>query len=244
MTFSNLGSIKPPNDIYILDPHFPDRLATSGYWNTITFIQRLFKNYAQAGLSKESDREVAISGLLRRMDRTLRSQHSYGIFNCFMSRLLLWRVPSNIPCGTTNTSTAGERPPSWSWMAYNQIEFFPDNPIEILPGSITFDDNLDLDNTLEPRKLFVPIQRLQETCKISQQDGRYMVQDDNHKVGQIWFDQKPDTTANDCVVIARQTDNYFFLLVSQTPDGHYKRIGAGEILGRCFSDGYWRGKIV
>jgi hypothetical protein len=218
---------------------FPRRLETSGYLSTMAFIQSLFKEYAQAGLSKESDREIAISGLLQRIQYALASEECrYGIFECLISRLLLWRVSGNIDGGTANTGTIDHHMPSWSWMTQNGFEFFPDGEIKILEGgSIRFSSSSNL-------KLRTQIRRLQN-CKIKQRGSQHVVQDnDNHDVGELWFDRQA-TTAEDCVVVGMQDpDNCLILLVSKTNDRYYQRIGAGQIKAYCLSKDAWEGTIV
>ncbi|KAF2174745.1 hypothetical protein K469DRAFT_725092 [Zopfia rhizophila CBS 207.26] len=78
-------------EYFLLDPEFPERLSSSGYHSTITFIQFLFEKYAQSGLSKKSDREIAISGLVKRMETVFKNEYRHGIFADCLSRLLLWR---------------------------------------------------------------------------------------------------------------------------------------------------------
>lgn len=73
-------------------PIFPRRLTTSGHTTTMEFPRILFTEYAQAGLSEESEREAAISGLLRRIQRALGSACRFGVLECLISRLVLWRV--------------------------------------------------------------------------------------------------------------------------------------------------------
>jgi hypothetical protein len=239
---SNLGSSLQKADFFILDPRFPNRLNTSGYTKTIKFVQSLFTEYAQAGLSKESDREIAISGLLQRMDHAFKSEHRYGIFECFISRLLLWRVSGNGNGNGVNGGAVDRSLPSWSWMTHNRIEFFPEGKIKILRGSIKFGSGA---------KLVAPIRRLQN-CKIKQRGNSYVIQDRNsHDVGELWFDGQASTTVKDCVVVGMQDlsdlsqdpNGCFFLLLS-TYDNHYQRIGAGHIEARCLSKDYWKGAIV
>jgi hypothetical protein len=237
---SDIGSIARGQDYFILDPRFPLRLYASGYMTTLHFVQDLFIQYAQAGLTDESDRETAISGLLQRMDRSLISKHNYGIFECFMSRLLLWRVSGNVAGSTENTGTEAantgtvkHRLPSWSWMTHNQIEFFPAEKIKILPKSIKFGSGSEL---------LVPIWHLRDH-KVMQRGRQHFLQDnDNHDVGELWFDGQSSATVEDCVVIGLQQgkqgrlqtdDMCFLLLVSKEYDGHYRRTGAGKVKALC-----------
>jgi hypothetical protein len=235
---SNLGSSERANDLIILDPRFPERLTMSGYKNIRKFVLALVKEYAQAGLSNESDREIAISGLLKRMDGALKSKHRYGVFMCFLSRFLLWRV--DLAGSTENASMEDHGLPSWSWMTHNQIEFFPAKDIKIRPRYISFGSGLEL---------LVEIRHLQG-CKIKQQQGQQerqrVIQDnDNHDVGELWFDGQPSTTVEDCVVVGIQEVNKCLVLfVSKTYQNHYRRIAAGEIKARYLTEDCSKGTIV
>jgi hypothetical protein len=204
----------------------------------VKFIQSLFKEYAQAGLSKESDREIAISGLLERMQHALESDKCrYGIFECLISRLLLWRVLGNVDGGTVNAGTIDHHLPSWSWMTHNRIEFFLDGKIKILEGG-----NIKFGSSSP--ELLTQIRRLQN-YKIKQRGSQHVVQDnDNHDVGELWFDGQA-TTAEDCVIVGMQNpDNCLILLVSKKNDHHYQRVGAGQIKACCLSKDFWEGTIV
>lgn len=219
----------------MLDPRFPKRLNSSGYKRTIKFVQSLFIQYAQAGLSKESDREVAISGLLQRMDHAFESEHRYGIFACFISRLLLWRVSGSGNGNGANTGAVDRSLPSWSWMTHNRIEFFPDGWIKILERSIKFGSGVEL---------LAPIRRLQN-CRIKQRGSRHIIQENStHDVGELWFDGQASTALGECVVVGMQDPDNCFILLLSTYDHHYQRVGAGHIKARYLSKDYWKGTIV
>src|SRR5436853_3200527 len=81
----------PGREHFLIDPEFPSRLQYSGYTPTIDFIQFFFEKYAQSGLTEKSDRVVAISGLVKRMEGVFQTKCRYGVFEAFLSRLLLWR---------------------------------------------------------------------------------------------------------------------------------------------------------
>jgi hypothetical protein len=124
-------------------------------------------------------------------------------------------------------------------MAHNQIEFFPAEAIKILPRSIKFGSGSEL---------LVSIRHLRY-CKIEQrirQQGRqHIIQDnDNHDVGELWFDGQSGITAEDCVVVGIQgADKCLILLVSKAYHNRHRRIGAGEIMARHVSEEYRKGMI-
>ena len=62
----------------MLDPHFPERLVQSGDQRTIEFIHSLFEQYSKRGLTKKTDRCVAISALEARIARARRRRCARG----------------------------------------------------------------------------------------------------------------------------------------------------------------------
>lgn len=62
-----------------------------GYARTVDFIKFLFKKYSQYGLTNHSDRDTAISGLVKRIESVLATKGRYGVFYYFLSNLLLWK---------------------------------------------------------------------------------------------------------------------------------------------------------
>jgi hypothetical protein len=198
----------------------------------LNFVQSLFREYAQAGLTNETDREIAISGLLQRMDGVFFSKHRYGIFECFLSRLLLWRV-----LGTSDgIKVDNGQLPSWSWMKHNQIEFFPAKEIKILERSIKFGSDAEL---------LAPIRRLQN-CKIKTRGVDHVIQtDDGNDVGDLWFDGQASMAATDCIVAGLQgSDECLILLVLKADHHRYRRIGAGHIKAYCLSKTWNQGTII
>jgi hypothetical protein len=73
----------------MLDPNFPNRLLNSGDQRTMEFIYFLFKDYLKRGLTEETDRVVATSGLEARIAGALKYQSRYGIFERYLHRNLL-----------------------------------------------------------------------------------------------------------------------------------------------------------
>jgi hypothetical protein len=72
-------------EYFLMDPEFPRRLQKPGYNRTIDFLQFLFEKYARSDLTKKSDRVVAISGLVKRMESALDTTCRYGVFEAFLS---------------------------------------------------------------------------------------------------------------------------------------------------------------
>jgi hypothetical protein len=215
-------------DYYILDPDFPRRLNQSGYKRTIEFIQNMFTKYAQAGLSKRSDKEVALLGLLERMKHVLNSEYYYGTFSCFLSRLLLWRVSN-----TTRNAADGSEDvnlPSWSWMSHDHIDFFPEESI-LVPVGI---------NKFHLEQLLVKVfELLGPLVEIELSERHLAWREDGEEVGTFWFDTHEKTPIRNCVVVGRtgtqQNMVVFVLLVTRTDENQYKRFGVGQVKPKIIS---------
>jgi hypothetical protein len=101
----------------MLDPSFPERLLNAGDERTIEFIQFLSTEYSRRGLTEETDRCTAISGLESRIAQANKCETKIVIFESFLHRSLLWERS-----GERNTDRIGydtQIVPSWSWMAYS-----------------------------------------------------------------------------------------------------------------------------
>jgi hypothetical protein len=242
---TSIGLFSPQRkDYFILDPAFPKRLTKSAYSRTLEFIQHMFVQYAQAGLSRRSDKKVAISGLLQRMQEALSSECVYGTFACFRSHLLLWRVPDVTDHGTAGAGNTKDPLPSWSWMSHDHIEFFLKEMIEVPSGAVSFNK----------QQLHVWIFELQN-CDMEDQgerrvllyDGRQELRDDQ-EVGEFWFDDTPAKFGiQHCVVIGKSVSNmdaWFVLLVSAVDKERYKRIGVGRVQPLYISDGFVKGVLI
>jgi hypothetical protein len=111
---------------FMLDPNFPERLLEAGDKRTIEFIQFLSTEYSKRGLTEETDRCAAISGLESRIAQVKKCETRFGIFQSFLHRSLLWQRSEE---RDTDRIDYGPRiVPSWSWMAYNGSIEFTDIP--------------------------------------------------------------------------------------------------------------------
>ncbi|KAF5682792.1 het-domain-containing protein [Fusarium denticulatum] len=101
-----------------LDPEFPKRLHFMGAIPTINFLQSLLEDYSERGLSKVTDRAIALSGLSAHIATALGCEESYGYgtFNLYLHRSLLW-MRTDLQKKKIQYED-GEEAPSWSWMAY------------------------------------------------------------------------------------------------------------------------------
>ncbi|KAH8593154.1 heterokaryon incompatibility protein-domain-containing protein [Bisporella sp. PMI_857] len=221
-----------PGRLY-LDPNFPSCFNGSAYTYTaaIKAIQSLFEKYAQSVLSEKPDREVAISGLLKRMEGVLKTECRFGIFARFLSRLLLWRRPDGTD--SNESDYKGLALPSWSWMTYTRISF---------PSAESLQVPVDANLKFDPERknvLLVQVRELQlQNCKQNNQESNYFVLDAEPK--KVSFDTT-NCSAWQCVVIATANGNEqdttcHILLVKKTSGIQYERVGLGKIKARYVSE--------
>lgn len=205
------------------------------------FIQFLFERYAGFGLTMESDRVVAVAGLVKRMESALDTQCRYGIFELFLPRLLLWRLSDETADNTTNIVDKKQQWPSWSWMTCSQIQFLPATIYLRVPNTsaLRFDP--------EQHQVLLVQMRAFQNCTIEKQGSQHVILDENTKdVGVSWFDTTANTQFQHCVVIGMEEIDdcedaertYYILLVSEILDNRYERIGLGKIKARCISKEY------
>jgi hypothetical protein len=233
---------------FILDPAFPERLTRSGYDRTLDFIERLFENYAQAGLSRRSDKEVAISGLLQRIGTALNSRFVYGVFECIRWPLILWRALDSTNNEAVSASMAAVKLPSWSWMSYDHIEFLDAGVMQIAENSIQF--------RVEKQQLDVYIFDLQDCSMAPKSDLQILVNSSDEEIQKVWFDSNERIETLGCVIVARRIKNDFFydlvrdkeevfvLFVVAKGQGQYRRVGVGEISLQYISQSSVRGVLV
>ena len=234
------------NEYFILDSKFPERLTRSGYERTIGFIQYIFEQYAKAGLTEKSDKEVAISGLLQRIERSIRSKYVYGTFNCFLCRLLLWRVLDAADEGVAGPSNVKSTIPSWSWMSHDSIKFIPEGDIEVSRTVVSFRSD---------QKLQGWVFKLRD-CEAREDEERHVhLYDNGRGVGEIWFDAHV-REVQDCVVLGREKRLYgddaeaaknkywYILLVSAKSGNHYSRLGVGMIKQQFVLNVFTEGILV
>jgi hypothetical protein len=228
---------------YETDPQFPSRLRNSGLPSTWRFIQHLVEDYSERGLTKPSDRTVAISGLMARIGKALDCRVTYGIIECYMHRTLLWRRSSGQTTGMINYSPE-HRVPSWSWMAYEGAIKFP--PVQY--------NDLNMTQTLRisDRSLSA------EICRVVDPDMRFVavtsatllydLQNSNgEKRGWLRLDHECEETVSSArlhaAVLARQ-DSYttdglnrlvMFIRPRASQEG-YERVGMGRLHRLCELD--------
>lgn len=123
--YSFLISDISSKSLFLSDPKFPETLKDRSESARIDLFQTLFARYSRLGITKSTDRSVAISGLEKRLADTFRTQSMHGVFEKYLHRSLLWKRSEDTRMKQILYAT-DKRIPSWSWMAY-------EGPIKYVP---------------------------------------------------------------------------------------------------------------
>ncbi|RYN61650.1 hypothetical protein AA0117_g12949 [Alternaria alternata] len=227
----------PRKNYFLLDPSFPERLLQSGAGRTVEFIHFLFENYSKRGLTKDTDRCVAASGLEARVARALPCKNSrYGIFQEHLHRNLLWQASdSSAKCIMYDID---RQVPSWSWMACGGgIKF-----MEVKMGRVSWVSALAFDAERNSGALIADVGKFRE-CTMEPEGDCYIISDisTNNETGWIRYDIKSgaEGSENHCVVVGRTEYNnaaqqYYVLVVVPTEKhGEFKRVGVGMVRTGC-----------
>ncbi|RSM13789.1 hypothetical protein CDV31_005659 [Fusarium ambrosium] len=138
-----LTKMTNPKASLFSDTLFPRSIMRYTKSNRIRFFQYLFETYSTLDLTTETDRPVAIEGLLKRLGAELNTPTQYGIIKRFLNRSLLWRRSADTKLKLIKGLEA-QNVPSWSWLRYagqisylsvpfysvswsNAVKSFPDN---------------------------------------------------------------------------------------------------------------------
>ncbi|KAK4460412.1 heterokaryon incompatibility protein-domain-containing protein [Cladorrhinum samala] len=225
---------KPPvgKQYFLLDTKFPDRLYHAGFERNVDFVKFLFNKYSTSGLSYATDRDVAIYSLLGRMEKALRTEVRYGIFDCFFGSLLMWKRTDE---NKTAPISYKDPMPSWSWMAYpGGIDFVSDTANIMLPQ---FEDLSFADDR---KALNVNIRQFSESCRVRSEEEGYSIINGTEEVGFLWFDVADRIEFKHCVVVGMREDyrrkdppsrkTYYVLVVREKASGgRYERLAAGTV---------------
>jgi hypothetical protein len=224
--------LSPRQEEYLkYDQIFPSRLMTSSSDLTVEFLNSLFEDYSKRGLTKKSDRCVAMAGLEARIAGALKCESRYGTFQKYLHRNLLWKASdSKVERIAYNTRHV----PSWSWMAYHGgIQF-----MDIDPAKAGWVDSLWFDKECE-HALITDVAEFRDCT--SQLDGEDYVVLDNSGVerGRIQYDVEDgeELYKERCVVVGisrafSEQDSVlcYILIVRPTGvDAEFKRVGIGSI---------------
>ncbi|KAK4220860.1 heterokaryon incompatibility protein-domain-containing protein [Podospora fimiseda] len=235
-----LTKLEPPfgKQYFILDPQFPGRLYCSGYERTVQFIQFLFVIYSASGITEETDRAVAINSLIIRIEQKLETSSHYGIFQLFLSSLLLWK------------RTQDSNPPIES-----SIDFILKPTNHFLVPSRN-----DLCFVDDGRALNIEVRNFGEGCRTEKRGAEYVILNVVEEVGSIWVNMANLMQLDDCNCVFVGTlswpedarKDYYILVIrdkhgdiSQDKNGgkggnkdrdkRYERVGVGKVQSRFVS---------
>ncbi|KAI1316132.1 heterokaryon incompatibility protein-domain-containing protein [Xylariaceae sp. FL0255] len=220
---------------YVIDPQFPDRLRSSGMIATWEFLQSLIEDYSRRGITKPSDRAVAISGLMRRISEALPDPVYYGVIEWYKHRGLLWQRRSGQETELIDYSPQ-PRVPSWSWMAYEGAIKFPPTRY----GELDVIRTLDID-TQSVRTTVWKVVSLDLVAE-GNENLLYDLRNSNgEKRGSLRFDREHGVTVvPHAAVLAKyrshSEDRLDYLVVFVTPRAShtgYERVGMGGLHRLC-----------
>jgi hypothetical protein len=213
------------------DPIFPSRLMTSSSDLAVEFLHSLFKDYSKRGLTKKSDRCVAIVGLEARIAGALKCESRYGTFQKYLHRNLLWKASDS---KVERIAYSTRHVPSWSWMAYHGgIKF-----MHITFTRVSWVDSLRYDEECE-HALITDVAEFRDCT--TQLDGKdYVILDrSGGKRGRIQYDVEDgeELYKERCVVVGKRRTLSeqdpvlcYILIVRPTGvDAEFKRVGIGSI---------------
>jgi hypothetical protein len=201
----------------------------------VEFIHFLFENYSKRGLTKDTDRCVAASGLEARIARALECNSRHGIFQKHLHRNLLWQA-SNRKMERIAYNNS-QNVPSWSWMACSGgVQF-----IEVKFGSVSWVDELAFDDERDSAALIADVGKFRK-CTLKPDSDCYTISNlFGRKRGWVQYDVESGREGHEelCVVVGRgeekaNKDHYYILIVVPTgEDGEYKRVGVGMVRTGC-----------
>ncbi|EKG09203.1 Heterokaryon incompatibility, partial [Macrophomina phaseolina MS6] len=232
--------------LFLGDPAFPASLNLRPSRGRIGLFQSLFTTYSKLGITKATDRSLAIYGLERRLTDTFKTRCSYGVFEKYLGRSLLWQRAEDSKELKRIAYPDDRSVPSWSWMAYDgNIEYVEvDSDVVEWDEGILFEDNM----------LRAQVRRFRsDSCKVERgTNGSYFIGDreGNGEQGWLRYDRRRRIRLRKhrCVIGREESESrgwlgrsngildYYVLVVAPVDlDGHraIKRVGVGCIPSRC-----------
>lgn len=130
------------------DPNFPELAIPASRGGKIRVYQELYSKYTRLGLSRDTDRPVAIAGLEQRLIKSFQVSGGFGIFDGarpgLLRRSLLWRRDPEVGRlemidfqSVDSPASTVPSPPTWSWMAYKGAIQYLEPPF----GSVKWEDS-------------------------------------------------------------------------------------------------------
>lgn len=208
-------------------------------------FSEFFETYSSLGITRATDRPIAILALARELAKTLDTKLNHGVFENFLHRGLLWHrsqseALARIEFGTGRDIEAP--PPSWSWMAHNGRIAFAD-----------IQDYFEWDARVAfsaENVLWAPVGQLhlgKHKTKTELEGGSYtgmlVIEEEGNDVGILWFDDARgeilEGAVQHVVVVGRQIapagvnlgdrQRVYVLLVDEGEEGSFKRVGIGMV---------------
>lgn len=147
---------------FISDPNFPRAMLNCSEIDRIRLCQSLNSQYSNREFTKVTDRPMAISGLEKRLIRSLDTSGGYGIFHRYFGRSLLWQRDKS---DLNKISELCSMIPSWSWMAYEGGIKYMDIPFKqvqwnktvISPFAAALNDSSNRWYTGDPNYARIPV---------------------------------------------------------------------------------------
>jgi hypothetical protein len=239
-----MASAYSSNPTFRSDPAFPSSKRLNSPLPQIALFQSLFSEYSSLELTHQSDKPIAISSLAAVLARRFKTTVSYGIFQKYICRSLIWRRSGDAPI---RPEINGSIIPSWSWMAYyGKIEFLQLEGGSWATRQLQFvvllerspaDSNMVVDShTLRVRR------RNFGGYEIQASGSDHVLKDtQGTEHGKLWFDDPRGTLEGvKCVVMGKtkckeDQEKYCVLLlrefrnVAEPGTGIYKRVGIGMV---------------
>jgi len=185
-----------------------------------------------------TDRSVAISGMEKRLANAFRTKGSYGVFESYLHRSLLWERSEDTRIKRI-PYPKDRRIPSWSWMAY-------EGPIKYIPipfGSVEWHKTVQLrDDVLEARVR--EFRSFQQEYK----DGKYIIGDSTVSPEKWWLKYDEEDSADlqtlRVAIIGRENGQlgderryYILVITPRCLEGYqtFERVAIGCIPEKCIS---------
>ena len=92
------------------------------YWSTEAeqFWATFVKHYSRCGITKSSDKLVAITAIVLQLQKATKDEYCAGLWKSYLPRQLMWNVCQGRE-GPRFMRPAGHRAPTWSWASIDAL---------------------------------------------------------------------------------------------------------------------------
>lgn len=131
-TINIADSVHSKQAAFLGDSDFPRMAKRDTKGGRIRLFESLYEQYSRLHFTNDRDKSIAIAGLERRLCRAFDTDGSFGLFDRYFERSLLWQRASSEVESLNRISFPPEQEyvPSWSWMAYQGGIRFLDLPFD------------------------------------------------------------------------------------------------------------------